>query len=228
LILDLCIAAAAGSLLMLLFVKPKQKATVNEVEKMATGFVGWLEKVGADAAKGAKIALETVLPDVVKAAQLAEPVLDLALPAVGPIYNAVVNALATSAQGFAALGQSAMPDQLASAALTQTEDTLLPALEKAGLTGAQATAVATSYINAILSILNGPVSGASTASGAATSTAAASAGTTGPAPAAAPAAKQSVIVIPAPAGSTVEPSSPGAAVPAATQNGPGLSNVVPQ
>jgi hypothetical protein len=227
LILELGIAAAAGALFMLLFVKPKQTATVKEVEKMATGFVGWLQKVGADAEKGVKVALEKVLPDVVKVAQLAEPVVDLALPAEGPVYNLVVNALATSAQGFAALGQGATADQLASAALTQTESTLLPALEKAGLAGAQATAVATAYINAIQTILNGPLSGASSGSGTATTTAASGAAT-GAAPAAAPALKPSIVAVPSPAGSTVEASSPGAAIPAAAQNGPGLANVVPQ
>jgi hypothetical protein len=157
------LATGTGLLVSLLFKRKPVTLTHGRIA-MATGFVGFLEKLGKDIGKDTKIALEKVLPDVVKAAQLAEPVIDLALPVAGPIYNTVVNAAVTAVQGYTALGVDATPQQIADAVLTQTAETILPALEKAGLDSATANTVATNYINAILSILNGPLSGASTTS----------------------------------------------------------------
>lgn len=161
----------------------------------ATGFIGFLDKLGQEVAKDTKIALETVLPIIVRDAKLAEPIVDLALPAEGPIYNTVVDAAYVSVQGYAALGVNATPDQIANAVLKQTQSTMLPALEKAGLTSDQATSVMLSYVNAILTILNGPLSGSSAPAQPASGQAAPA---SSPAPAPAPAAASAVVPTPAP------------------------------
>lgn len=195
------IVLAVGFLAALLLIARKSKpAAFQKLEGDAMGFVSFLDKVGSDI----KSDFAKILPAVVKAAQIAEPVIDLALPAVGAEYNMVVNAVVATEQGYAALGVTGTTEQKVAAVLSQVSTTLLPKLQAAGLDSATATTVLTNYINAISAILSGPLSGTAT--------------TTQAAPAA-----------PAPAPVvSIAPAIPGAAVAAEAQNGPGLSSVVPQ
>lgn len=202
-ILVYLIVLAVGFLAALLLIARKTKpAAFQRLEGDSMSFISFLDKVGSDI----KTDFGKILPAVIKAAQIAEPVIDLALPAVGPEYNMVVNAVVATEQGYAALGlTTATTEQKVAAVLSQVSSTLLPKLQAAGLDSATATTVLTNYINAIASILSGPLSGASASA---------------PAAPAAPA--------PAPAAESVAQAAPGAAVAAAAQNGPGLSTIVPQ
>jgi translation elongation factor EF-4 len=132
----------------------------------------FLEHAGQQIAKGVKVALTKVVPVLAKDAQEAEPLLDLALPAEGPIFNTVTNAVVATEAAYAAQGaQSGTGAQKLASVLSACESTLLPALNKAGLTGAAATQAATNYINAVVQIANGPaVAAAAPAAAPATAT----------------------------------------------------------
>lgn len=192
------IAGSAGVLGALTFFKRKPQSQPKERQM---SFIGFLDKVGADIKKDAGAFFGKVLPVVVKAAALAEPIVDLALPLAGPIYNKVVSAVLATEQGYAALGVTGTTEQKVAAALVQVQDDLLPALLQAGLDSATANQVMTEYITAIATILNGPASGASTASAPA-----APAVPAAPAPAlAAPAATTAAAAEPASAPVTAAP-----------------------
>jgi hypothetical protein len=124
---------------------------------MANKVISWLESVGAAVKKDVQIAVGKVLPIATEVAQEAEPLVDLALPTVGPIYNATVTAVISTEKAYAALGTQNMTGaQKLQAVLSQVSGTLLPQLEKAGLTGDAANTAMTNYVNAMVAMLNGP------------------------------------------------------------------------
>jgi len=125
---------------------------------MANKSLTWLEHAGALALHIAETAASKVLPIAAEVAQEAEPIMALALPMYGPIYNKVVAAVIATEQDYAAKGQqTGTGSQKLQSVLGAVEADLLPSLNQAGLTGQDATAAATSYINGIQTLLNGPV-----------------------------------------------------------------------
>jgi hypothetical protein len=204
--LSLIVAAIAVAAFVIAFCK-LEKQPKNGGKVM--GLISFLDKVGADAKKDAVLVFGKILPVVAKAAQLSEPVIDLALPAVGPIYNEVVNAVVATEQGYAALNVQGTTEQKVAAVLSQVEQSLLPALQKAGLDPASANTVATNYINAIIAILSGPLSGGSTQAAPAAQPVTAQGPALVPAPAPAPVATVAAVADPAPAVAAV-PAAPAA------------------
>jgi hypothetical protein len=125
---------------------------------MANKFVTWLEAAGQAVKKVTAEALGKVIPLAAEAAQEAEPIVDLALPAYGPVYNKVVSTVIATEQAYAASGQQTGTGAAKlQTVLSAVESTLLPGLQSAGLTGADATTALTNYVNGIVAVLNGPV-----------------------------------------------------------------------
>ena len=129
---------------------------------MADKVIRWLEAAGKEVKKVAVVAVGKALPVAVKVAEEAEPLVDLVLPAEGAEFNAVVQAVISTEQAYAALGkQNGTGTDKLQAVLSAVSGTLLPKLEKAGLTGDAATAEMTRYVGAVVNILNGPAVAAS-------------------------------------------------------------------
>jgi hypothetical protein len=124
---------------------------------MSNPVISFLERAGKAVAHGVVFFLTKILPVTAKDAQLAAPLIALALPAEGPIFATVVNAVLATESAYASLGKQAGTGQEKLAAvLTAVQTQLLPELQKAGLTGQAAIDAITKYVNAIVGILNGP------------------------------------------------------------------------
>lgn len=109
-------------------------------------FKSWLKKVGEDFKKG----LDFILPWAEGAGQVAVSVF---APALGPLFNSTVTAVATAEQNFAALGNQdgSGPSKLAAVV------TIAGGLIKQGLADAgkpNDDAAVQGYINAVVQILN--------------------------------------------------------------------------
>jgi hypothetical protein len=74
---------------------------------MANKFVAFLDKVASGAKGVGKFIAEKALPLAVEGAELVEPVVDLAFPAIGPEFIIVVSAVAQTEASWAVVGQAA-------------------------------------------------------------------------------------------------------------------------
>lgn len=118
-------------------------------------FQTFLGKVGEVSKKVVSFIVNKALPVAVECAQVAEPIVDLAYPAIGPEFNHVVAAVAATEASWAALGQETGTGQQKMAeVLSSVEAKLLPTLTAEGLESAAAQASIQKYVEAVVTILN--------------------------------------------------------------------------
>ena len=109
-------------------------------------FKSWLTKVGEDFKKG----LDFILP---WAATAGETAVSVFAPALGPLFNSTVTAIATAEQNAAALGkQTGSGAQKLSAVVQIAGGLIKQGLQDAGK--ASDEAAIQNYINAVVTILN--------------------------------------------------------------------------
>ena len=122
---------------------------------MPNKFQTFLDKVAAVAKNVGKFIVQKALPVAVEAAELAEPVIDLAFPALGPEFNIVVAAVAETEASWAVVGQEAGTGaQKMADVIEAVESKLLPTLTAQGLETAAAQAKIAGYAQAVVTILN--------------------------------------------------------------------------
>lgn len=129
-----------------------------------TEFVSWLTKAGQWIKNAASTVVKKILPEVnsgvTVAAQIAqklEPVEDLILGPYSTEFNTVVNAVVATEQSWAVVNQqTGTGAQKAAEVFADVEAELLPQLVASGLTTEAATAYLKKFIDAIVTILNGP------------------------------------------------------------------------
>lgn len=112
------------------------------------GFTSVMKKVGQDIEK------VFLSPWFQTGVNLAEGVIGLAVPALGPLFNATANAVMTTEANFAAVGKSSGTGQQKLASVVAGSGNLIQQLLKdAGVKDTSQTAVE-NYISAVVSILN--------------------------------------------------------------------------
>lgn len=86
--------------------------------------------------------------------QIAESVVGLAFPALGPLFNVTANAVLTAEQNFAAVGQSSgTGSQKLASVISAAGNLITQGLKDAGVSNVTQTTVA-NYISAVVTILN--------------------------------------------------------------------------
>lgn len=109
-------------------------------------FKSWLQKVGEDFKKG----LDFILP---WAATAGETAVSIFAPALGPLFNSTVTAVATAEQNAAALGKQTGSGAQKLAAVVQIAGNIIKqGLADAGKANDDAAVQA--YINSVVTILN--------------------------------------------------------------------------
>lgn len=109
-------------------------------------FKSWLQHVGQDFKNG----LDFILPFAQGAGEVA---VSIFAPALGPLFNSTVTAVATAEQNFAALGkQNGSGASKLSAVVAIAGGLIKQGLEDAGRAGDEAAVQ--NYINAVVQILN--------------------------------------------------------------------------
>jgi len=122
---------------------------------MANKFVAFLDKVASGAKGVGKFIAEKALPLAVEGAELVEPVVDLAFPAIGPEFNIVVSAVAQTEASWAVVGQeTGTGAQKMADVISMVESKLLPTLTAQGMETAAAQAKIATYAQAVVTILN--------------------------------------------------------------------------
>ncbi|PSH05137.1 MAG: hypothetical protein CXZ00_02990 [Acidobacteria bacterium] len=114
----------------------------------------FLSKIGKEIKRIANFAFTKILPVAAKVAVAAEPLVDVAFPQIGPEYNLVANNVLAIEQAAALLPSGMTGEQKFAAVISAVSSKLLPGLEAAGLTTAEATAKLTTYVQAVVTILN--------------------------------------------------------------------------
>ena len=110
------------------------------------GFISVLDQIGRDFKKG----LDVILPYAVPAGEIA---ISVFAPALGPLFNTSVSAIALVEQKYTALGkQSGTGDAKLAEVLALLQPFLAQGLAAAGK--ANDTTAVTAYINAIVAVLN--------------------------------------------------------------------------
>ncbi len=131
------------------------RAKAQKQDTIVNKFETFLSKVGTKAKQVVSYIINTALPGATKVAQLAEPIVDLAEPSIGPEFNLVVNAAAATEAGWAIANQGTGtgPQKLAEVLATVKAD-LLPTLTATGLETTAAEAIIEKYVQAVVTILN--------------------------------------------------------------------------
>jgi len=114
-----------------------------------------LSKIGTECKKVALCFFTKILPGAEKVATEAEPLIDLAFPAIGPEFNIVLAAVAQAqaAGEMAAEGALAGPAKMAQVIAAVTPK-LLPTLTAQGLESAAAQAEIEKYAEAVVTVTN--------------------------------------------------------------------------
>jgi hypothetical protein len=112
------------------------------------GFISVLKKIGQDIEK-----VFASKPFQV-GEQLAETVVGLAFPGIGPLFNLTAQAVMTTEQNFAAVGkQSGTGQEKLAAVLTAAGNLIAQGLKDAGVSNVTQDKVA-GYISAVVTVLN--------------------------------------------------------------------------
>lgn len=120
---------------------------------MANKFVSWLQKAATDVEKAAAFTVQHILPVAGKLLVDASPIVSLVLPAEGPLVALVAQKITEAENKFPASGSGAQKLQWVT---SEIEGELLPDLQKAGVDSATTNQVITNWINAWVTILDGP------------------------------------------------------------------------